>query len=118
MTLQAAPSPAPPPIEPGEADAPRRHTFAGVPVEAMERMMAKRMEQVVKYGHSLSADAQLPLAHLLREARTELTGALDYTQFRQLERAQDLIVATGAFLLAAYDRLQIEIEARAAPPAD
>lgn len=75
--------------------------------------MAERTRQVNQFGHTLTEDAARPMEHLLREARAQLDGAMDYTQFRHLVRAQAYIVRAGAMLLAAFDRIQIEIETRA-----
>lgn len=124
---QALASPASHPCSPaGEAA-----TFAGIPgpVEhsetnhsrAMEDVMAERMRQVLKFGHSAQQDLETPLwqhreftelgrRSFMRMLADHLSSAIEYASFGRgkYDLARRYLVKTAALCLAAIDRIDAE----------
>lgn len=103
-------------------------TFAGVPVKAMEDVMAERTRQIVEFGHTAEADRETPLwAHreftelgrrsFMRMIADHLSSAIEYASFGRGKhaRARRYLVMTAALCLAAIDRIDAEDEANPLP---
>lgn len=84
------------------------HVPAGVPVRAMEDILALRMRQIIDHGHTAERDRDKPIQALPIAAGQEIRGAIDYCQFHRNELARRYLVRAGALILAAIDRLDME----------
>jgi hypothetical protein len=110
-------------------------TFSGVPVRAIEDVMAARMEQIVKFGHTVEHDRQSALYSarefgkngeysLMRQIARQLATAIEYAAYGhgKLDVTRRNLVMTAALCLAAIDWIDVEIEEQdaaardAAPP--
>lgn len=79
---------------------------------AMRSVIEARIEQIVKHGHTPAADADLPIKLLPSHARNMITDAfdlLDPGQRRNLTVARRRLAKSAAMLLAAIDRVDVEI---------
>lgn len=107
----ACPAPALPAVaERSEAEPAK---FNAIPVRAMEDVMAKRAEQIRKYGHTVDADAKLPLRHFTQQLRRGVVAIEEDVQFRvdcDLLRAR--VVRHAALCLALIDRLDVANESK------
>jgi hypothetical protein len=76
-------------------------------------ILAKRLEQASKHGHSPADDAQLPLDYLVKEAIRALTTAreniIGIHGEINLTRAQSYLHKAGGLNFAAADRLDLEL---------
>lgn len=79
---------------------------------AMGAFMARRLEQLLKHGHSPAGDMANPVDHLLREARARIDHALEwlghgnqYCPPVRLDQVLRKVELAGALLLAAHDRI-------------
>lgn len=86
-------------------------TFAGVPVAAMEAIMALRCEQITRFGHTPEADLAAPANHLVKEVYRTAQMVREDHQFN-VDPAirQRHLVKLGALVLAALDRHMLEQE--------
>lgn len=82
-----------------------RHTFGGVPVASMERIMADRQAQFA-HGHTIEDDLALPAGHLARIAKEKLQGGIEHTQLGHHDNAVKLLTRAAAFILAELDALE------------
>lgn len=76
----------------------------------MRAVMAKRVDQIARRGHSADNDDMLPLGWLPMEARQAFERARDHLsgEHRDLARVRGLLVEAAAVGLAAIDRLDRE----------
>jgi len=80
-----------------------------VPVGAMEAMLAKRHEQIFKWGHTLEADASRPLREFAVDLRSLAAAILEDVQFHKpVDQLERHTVKLGAMAMAFFDRLQTE----------
>jgi hypothetical protein len=83
---------------------------------AAAAIVARRVEQLTRHGHSPARDAELPLHELAEKAKLYLVDALDYLR-RNRPDPDDLAIAlrklehAGALLIASHDRVSAELEA-------
>lgn len=96
------------------------HLFAPAPLpdgwrpeKAMARVLATRMDQIARWGHTPDQDARLPLVTLPEHARAYVVAAVEDLQFggrskKGRDRALHNLERAGAMILAAIDRLQAE----------
>lgn len=109
-----APAPADAGTSPGYTNGPASagpfHGCTGVPVRAMEAVLAERMRAILDFGHTPEKDLQLPLVWLPQEARNYLIDAIDEARRGPDRRAiaRRKLIKAGALLLAAIDRLDAE----------
>ena len=86
---------------------------AAVTSPAVRAVLEMRIEQMVKFGHSLEGDLDLPIGWLPMEARQDLQIAADCINAkepdRNLVRARARIVRAAAMCLAAIDVLDATI---------
>lgn len=102
------------------------HNFAGVPVAAMEDVMAERSRQIIGYGHTPEDDLTLRLEVLPARMRAMAMHAYeDCTMFRpytltaecladkrqRIAMARKRMVQATALGLAAIDRIDAELAA-------
>lgn len=82
---------------------------ASVPVRAVEDVLARRVEQIARYGHTAEADAALPLLFFAQELENIARAILEDAQFHK-SRAQlrRRAVKLGAMTLALIDRIDQE----------
>lgn len=86
------------------------------PLGPLAEIAELRLEQVLKWGHTIEKDLLLPLAHLPREAKETIAAAIDDIQFHRggpafaeaRPRIRKRLLKAGAFLAAALDRLDAE----------
>lgn len=83
------------------------------PETAMARVLAVRMDQVARWGHTPDADLRLPLATLPEHARAYVVASIEDLQFsgrtkKGRDRALNNLERAGAIILAAIDRLLAE----------
>lgn len=105
-------------------------TFSGVPVRAMEDVMAARYDQIVRYGHTPEKDRETALysarrygpngqPSLLHQISQRLAAATEYASrghgAHDIARRQ--LVTTAALCLAAIDWIDAELEELAEAPA-
>lgn len=78
---------------------------------AVRAVLEKRIEQVVKHGHTAESDARLALEKLPQEARSRTLMAIEvlHGEHRNLPVARNRLATAAAQLLAAIDRLDLEI---------
>lgn len=100
-----------------ECDAPIRRAdelVGAVAGDALKAVVAMRVEQIVKHGHTVEDDMMLPLLWLPRQikqhaevacARIGVTGT-----DRNLVAAKRHLAITAALCLAAIDRITVAIE--------
>jgi len=80
-----------------------------IPVAAMEAMLAKRAEQIFKWGHTLEADASRPLREFAVDIRSLAAAILEDVQFHKpVDQLERHTVKLGAMTMAFFDRLQSE----------
>ncbi|WP_226018657.1 hypothetical protein [Novosphingobium sp. FKTRR1] len=78
-------------------------------VRAMEDVMAKRHEQIFKFGHTPVADLAKPLRAFALDLEGEARGVLDDVQFRKpVDRIRRRLVKLAALALATIDRIDNE----------
>jgi len=74
-----------------------------------------RLEQMVKHGHTLEGDLDLPIGWLANDARIRLQSALDVInagpERRNLPVARRRVATAAALCLAALDVLDATINA-------
>lgn len=80
---------------------------------AMARVMAMRMDQIARWGHTPEDDLRLPQIALPEQARVYVTAAIEDLQFagrthKGREKALHNLERAGALILAAIDRLLAE----------
>lgn len=82
------------------------------PGGAIATVLAERLQQVHRHGHTPASDAQLPLRHFLRELRELVAAASDDHRFDpgDLPRLRRRCGILGAFTLATIDRIDAEHE--------
>ncbi|WP_226019495.1 hypothetical protein [Novosphingobium sp. FKTRR1] len=102
-----------PPFTPTDAaEAAGKDSASGWPaptyalVRAMEDVMAKRHEQIFKFGHTPVADLAKPLRAFALDLEGEARGVLDDVQFRKpSDRIRRRLVKLAALALATIDRI-------------
>ena len=81
---------------------------------AVRSVLETRVEQVVKHGHTLEGDLDMPTGWLANEAKADLVIALDLINAgpdrRDLPRARKRVARAAAMCLAALDVLDAVIE--------
>ncbi|PNU05829.1 hypothetical protein A8V01_14790 [Novosphingobium guangzhouense] len=102
-----------------------------MPVRAIEDVMAARMEQILKYGHTPQRDRETALysarqfgpngqPSLMHQITRRLSAAIEYASrghgAHDIARRQ--LVNTAALCLAAIDWIDAELEELARPPDD
>lgn len=93
----------------GDRHPPAGALFAGVPVAALEDVMACRVEQVERWGHTPAKDRERPLAGFLADVHSYATAAREDLQYREgLPRVRQRLVKLAALTLAAIDRVDAE----------
>jgi hypothetical protein len=104
---EAAPAAAPPDLFPPPSGAQLVAIAMG---PAAAAFAARRLDQLLKQGHSLAADLEQPLDHLIRQAQPRMSAALDLLgRADRLPEAMVKIEIIGALLLAAHDRVRAEM---------
>lgn len=106
-------------------------TFSGVPVRAMEDVMAARLEQIVRFGHTPESDREIPFYHhreftangrrsMMRQVERQMASASEYAAYGhgKLDVTRRKLVKTAALILAAIDRIDAELESEPAPDVD
>lgn len=106
-------------------------TFSGVPVRAMEDVMAARTEQILKFGHTIEHDRQTALYSprefgqngeysLMRQIARQLSSAIEYAAYGhgKLDVTRRNLVKTAALCLAAIDWIDAELEEQDAAARD
>lgn len=91
---------------------------AAIQGPAVRAVLEMRVEQMVKHGHTLEADLDLPLHWLVQDARIRLQSAFDLIyapERRNLPRARRALVRALAVGLAAIDVLDATMNAEAQP---
>ena len=84
-----------------------------VPVASMEAVLAERIRQIARFGHTPESDAALPLRQLPREAARFLNAAIEDVQFHRegwRQHARRHLIRAAAMILAAMDRIEAEPE--------
>jgi hypothetical protein len=78
---------------------------------ALKAIVAARVDQVAKHGHTPDRDADLPLKHLPHHARSMLLDTVDLLEgpHRNLVVARRRLAKAAAMLMAAIDRVDLEI---------
>lgn len=104
------------PPHPGQAEragagsacpAPARLEYALV--RAMEDVMAKRHEQIVKFGHTPEADLARPLRAFAFDIEAEARAVIEDVQFgKPPDRIRRRLVKLAALALATIDRIDNE----------
>lgn len=93
--------------------------LAAIQGPAVRAVLEMRVEQMVKHGHTLDADLDLPLYWLVQDARIRLQSAVDLInagpQRRNLPVARLRVVRALAVGLAAIDVLDATMNAEAQP---
>lgn len=96
------------------------HAFAVAPPPqgwrmetAMARVLAMRMDQIARWGHTPEDDLRLPQVALPEQARVYVIAAIEDLQFagrthKGREKALHNLERAGALILAAIDRLMAE----------
>jgi hypothetical protein len=87
--------------------------LAAVSGPALKAVLEMRIEQIVKYGHTVENDAMLPLLWLPRQAADYARIACDRVgvtgKDRNLNAAIKALVRSAALSLAAIDRIKAAI---------
>lgn len=80
---------------------------------AVKAVLEKRIEQMVKFGHTVEGDLDLPLGWLPNDARIRLQSACDAINSgeRNLQLARRRVVTAAALCLAAIDVIDATINA-------
>ena len=81
------------------------------PGAVLDAILAQRTRQIVDFGHTPEQDARLPAAHLPKQARAYLEGAIDELMFQKpgwLNRAHLKLAKGAALTIAAMERLERE----------
>ena len=90
-----------------------RVTLAEVPASALA-VLAERLQQVIRYGHTAAADDTAPAGHLTHVAHVLLLDATDIVRRhpdpRDLERARRKTVQAAALCLAEIERIDRELK--------
>lgn len=78
---------------------------------ALKAVVLARVEQVAKHGHTPARDADLPIKHLPHHARSMIIDTVDLLEgpHRNLVVARRRLAKAAAMLMAAVDRVDIEI---------
>jgi hypothetical protein len=108
-----------------ETAEPVRHAKPDIPPErfaavaqlwnspAIGQFINRRVEQLIRYGHLPDGDVQLPLDELIRKALPYASDALDIARGQggrdNLPYALAKLEKAGALLLAAHDRIRMEL---------
>ncbi|HVM38311.1 MAG TPA: hypothetical protein VM265_07995 [Sphingomicrobium sp.] len=102
----------------GAADVPiarRGELLAALQGPAVRSVLELRLEQMVKHGHTLEGDLDLPIGWLANDARIRLQSALDVInagpERRNLPVARRRVATAAALCLAALDVLDATINA-------
>lgn len=78
-------------------------------VRAMEDVMAKRHEQIVKFGHTPEADLARPLRAFAFDIEAEARAVIEDVQFgKPPDRIRRRLVKLAALALATIDRIDNE----------
>ena len=90
------------------------------PDGAIDLIIERRIEQIVRFGHTPEKDRQLPRGTLPREAQRYLTHAIEDLHFgggdpEARKRALRHLAQTGAIIIAAIERLKSEETATGEP---
>lgn len=83
-----------------------------VTAASVRAMLEARIDQVVKHGHTPEQDANLPLKILPCHARSSIVDTLDLLDRgprQNLHVARRRLAKAGAILLAAIDRIDVEL---------
>lgn len=97
------------------ADVPLASTeelLAAISGPALNAVLEARIEQIVKHGHTPAQDAAMPLKVLPHHARSMILDATDLMDpgcRRNLTVARRRIAKAAAMLLAAIDRIDVEL---------
>jgi hypothetical protein len=85
--------------------------LAAISGPAVKAVLEARIEQIVKHGHSVEADAGLTLKYLPHNARSMILDASDLLdgQHRNLVVGRRRLAKAAAMLLAAIDRVDLEL---------
>jgi hypothetical protein len=91
--------------------------LAAVTGTALCAVVAMRVDQIAKHGHTADGDAMLPPSSLLNTAKSILTSALALTSgydrdLVELERGQRCAAKAAAMCMAAHDRIALAIRER------
>jgi hypothetical protein len=88
------------------------HNALGGP--ALAAFAHRRLEQLLKHGHTREADLALPAGQLLRQALPRIHDAIDRAGCADgIEVALAKVAIAGGLLAAAWDRISAELNARA-----
>lgn len=80
-------------------------------VDTLRRILERRQQQVVEFGHTPEKDRRLPPNHLPGEAGKYVAAAIEDLQFaKPTAQAIMRLEKAGALILAAIARLQLEEE--------
>jgi hypothetical protein len=88
--------------------------LAAVTGSALRAVVAMRVDQIAKHGHTAEDDGMLPPASLLNTAKSILTSAIALTSgydrdLSELERGQRCAAKAAAMCMAAHDRIGLAI---------
>jgi hypothetical protein len=80
---------------------------------AVRQVLEMRLEQIVKHGHTPERDAELAMRHLPANARSMIIDSMDLLEgpHRNLVVAKRRLAKAAAMLIAAIDRVSVEIAA-------
>lgn len=96
------------PVDAGEGQA-IPPSPAYVPVRAAEDMMAKRAEQIFRFGHTPEADQAKPLLGFALDIESLAKAILEDVQFNKShDRIRTRLVKLGALAMATVDRIDNE----------
>ena len=92
--------------------------LAAIQGPAIRAVLEKRIEQIIKHGHTADGDFMMPLPRLGKEARDRLMMAGDclYGEKRNLVVARRRAAIAGALVLAFIDRIDAEIAIQPTTP--
>lgn len=124
----SSPSAINPPLADGSQDAPPT-VFSGIPVRAIEDVMACRAEQIFTYGHTPEKDRETDLwsarefggngkRSFMRQLAAQLSAAIEYAAFGRAKHdiTRRKLVRLAALCLAAIDRIDAEAAEDEAQP--
>lgn len=94
--------------------------LAAIQGDAVRSVLAARIEQIFKHGHTPEHDFMLPIGWLGKEARDRLMMASDclYAEKRNLPVARRRAAAAAAMALAFIDRIDAEMANEPKPAED